>query len=329
MKISNIKASISEVELLNIIKEYVEVEGLYIDKLEINSLIKVQGRYKFNFEIPFTAEIGIGNVHENKVSVQFFHVKIRKIGIGKVIQNIAIKAILKKFAKYGITMEGDFLEVDINSISKFIPYTYFTLVGVTLKEKHVEVTLEDLIYSQDKETFDFKEEEKIKFKYEIKAKDTYSKLRGEVEGKLPDKLKPLVEYLLLLPDIIALLFRLFRDKRVKFKNKLIIGGILAYFVSPIALIADFIPIIGEIDELAVAFLGLNTLINDIPEEIILDNWQGKENIIYSVKQATKYISKLVGGSNVNKVVSFITAKAAGRITAKVTDHIKEKKVEER
>jgi len=316
MKISNIKASITETELLNIINEYVEVEGLSIDKLEITTLIRVQGSYKLALEIPFTAEIGIGNVHDNKVSVQLFHVKIRKLGIARAIQKLAIKAILKKFSKFGLAVEGDSIEVDINIISKLIPYTYFTLVGVTLKDREIEVSLDDVIYSQDKETFDFKDEERVKFKYDIKTKDTYTKLRKRFEGKLPDNLKPLVEYLLLLPDIIALLFRLFRDKRVKLKNKLIIGGILAYFVSPISLIPDFIPVIGEMDDLAVGFFGLNTLINDIPEEIILENWQGKADIIVSVKQATKYITKLVGVSNVNKVVGFMTAKALAHKTAK-------------
>jgi uncharacterized membrane protein YkvA (DUF1232 family) len=309
MKISSINASITEIELLNIINEYVKVEGLSIDKLDISSLIKIQGRYKLAIEIPFIAEIGIGNVHDNKVSVQLFHIKISKLGIPRAIGKIAIKAILKQFEKFGLDAEGDFIEVDINIISKLIPYVCFTVVGVTLKDKMIEVALEDLIYSQDKETYDFKDEENIKTKYNIKLKDTYTKLRSQAQGKLPDNLKPLIDYLMLLPDIIALLFRLFRDKRVKLRNKLVIGGILAYFVSPISIIPDCIPVIGEMDDLAVAFFGLNTLMNDIPKEIILDNWQGKEDIILYAKEGVKYISMLVGSNNVKKVVSFISDKA--------------------
>jgi len=96
--------------------------------------------------------------------------------------------------------------------------------------------------------------------------------------------------------------RLFKDKRVKLDVKIKVAGILAYLASPIDIMPDFIPMVGKVDDVAIAFFGLNSIINEIPEEIILQNWQGKENIIVTVREAVNYISVAVGSENVSKLL---------------------------
>jgi uncharacterized membrane protein YkvA (DUF1232 family) len=101
------------------------------------------------------------------------------------------------------------------------------------------------------------------------------------------------------------LWRLFKDKRVELKTKVLVGGIIAYIASPIDLLPDFIPMIGKIDDVAVVFFAMNKIINEVPEEVILANWTGKEDIIKIVKEAVAFISKLVGGQNVAKLLGYI------------------------
>lgn len=135
-----------------------------------------------------------------------------------------------------------------------------------------------------------------------KIEDGYSKVRNKVIDKVPDKYDQVVLYAMILPDIMALLWRLFRDKRVNVKVKMMVGGVIAYLASPLDIIG-FIPFVGQISDMAIAFFGLNAIINEVPEEIILQNWQGKEDIILLTKEAVACISQVVGSQNVGKLLS--------------------------
>ncbi|MCX6742036.1 MAG: YkvA family protein [Candidatus Pacearchaeota archaeon] len=60
------------------------------------------------------------------------------------------------------------------------------------------------------------------------------------------------------------------DKRVPFFSKALLGFSLAYFVSPIDLIPDFIPVLGQIDDLilvpATAFIAIKFIPKNVYEE---------------------------------------------------------------
>lgn len=302
MKITAVKAVLTSQDLLGILKEYVVVEGLKFDKIEINELITVYGSYKKGITIPFKAQVGIGNIIENTVNLKIFNINVMKIGVLSLVKNLALKTSLKDFYDIGIKVSKDNVAVNLGIISKLVPYVYFKLNKVNVKSDTVEVELEEVIYAKNKDTIKFE-----KSKKEVKdfIKDKYSNLRQKVEEKVPDKYEKLAEYALIIPDIVVLFYRLFRDKRIGIKNKLLIGGITAYLASPIDILPDFIPFIGKIDDIAIAFFGLNTIINEVPENIILENWQGEEDIIFMVKEAVRYISQVVGVKNVDKLINFI------------------------
>ncbi len=302
MKITAVKAILTSQDLLGILKEYVVVDGLKFDKIEINELITIYGSYKKGITIPFKAQIGIGNIMENTVNLKIFNINVMKIGVLSSLKNLALKKSLKDFYDIGIKVDKDNIAVNLGAISKLIPYVYFKLDKINIKMDAIEVELEQVIYAKNKDTVKF---EKNKKETKDFTKDKYSKLRHKMKKKIPDKYEKLAEYAMIVPDIIALFYRLFRDKRIGIKNKLLIGGITAYLVSPIDILPDFIPFIGQIDDIAIAFFGLNTIINEVPENIILENWQGEKNIILTVKEGVKYISSIVGVKNVEKLVNFI------------------------
>jgi len=60
-----------------------------------------------------------------------------------------------------------------------------------------------------------------------------------------------------------------RDDRVPIPAKIIIGLVVAYAVSPIDLIPDFIPFIGYLDDLLLLPLGIWLAIRFVPQEV----WQ--------------------------------------------------------
>jgi uncharacterized membrane protein YkvA (DUF1232 family) len=60
-----------------------------------------------------------------------------------------------------------------------------------------------------------------------------------------------------------------RDDRVPIPAKIIIGLVVAYAVSPIDLIPDFIPFLGYLDDLLLLPLGIWLAIRLVPQEV----WQ--------------------------------------------------------
>lgn len=70
-------------------------------------------------------------------------------------------------------------------------------------------------------------------------------------------------------DLIALSLAT-RDPRTPWYAKLIIAGCVAYALSPVDVIPDFIPVLGLVDELIFIPLALALAIRFIPDEVLAD-----------------------------------------------------------
>ncbi len=77
-------------------------------------------------------------------------------------------------------------------------------------------------------------------------------------------------------EILALYFA-YQDPRLKLLPKLIIVSTVAYALSPIDLIPDFIPILGYLDDLIILPLMISLSIKLIPIEIIEESRIKAEN----------------------------------------------------
>ncbi|MFL5577370.1 MAG: YkvA family protein [Gemmatimonadaceae bacterium] len=77
-----------------------------------------------------------------------------------------------------------------------------------------------------------------------------------------------------IPNYLKLLFGLMRDPRVSMLDKLLVGGAIAYIISPIDLIPDFIPFLGEVDDVFLLLTALQRLISHAGRLVVLDHWAG-------------------------------------------------------
>jgi uncharacterized membrane protein YkvA (DUF1232 family) len=84
----------------------------------------------------------------------------------------------------------------------------------------------------------------------------------------PRNMNEAVETVRKLPTYARLIWGLARDPRVPVQQKLVLGGMAAYLAFPIDIIPDFIPVIGELDDLAVLVLGLNWFITNAPADVV-------------------------------------------------------------
>ena len=105
----------------------------------------------------------------------------------------------------------------------------------------------------------------------------------------------LKEYLLLAPRLIKLLWRLTRDPRVPARSKATLILLGAYLVSPIDLIPDAIPGLGQMDDLFVAAFALDQILNRVPDQVVLDHWDGDEDVLQVVRQILDISTGMVPG----------------------------------
>ena len=81
-------------------------------------------------------------------------------------------------------------------------------------------------------------------------------------------------YMKQLPAYLRLLGGLLTDRRVSAVDKLLVAGAMAYIAMPIDLIPDFIPFIGEVDDVFILILALQRLIGNAGRNVLLSHWTG-------------------------------------------------------
>ena len=64
----------------------------------------------------------------------------------------------------------------------------------------------------------------------------------------------------LVPDCVVLFKRLLTDPRVDWWRKAVLVAVIAYVVSPIVLVPDFIPIAGQLDDAILVVLAIRVLL---------------------------------------------------------------------
>ena len=80
--------------------------------------------------------------------------------------------------------------------------------------------------------------------------------------------KAALEMMRKMPAYARLVWALARDPRVPTQQKLVLGAVAAYLVFPIDIIPDFIPVIGQLDDLGVLIFGLDFFIRNAPKEVV-------------------------------------------------------------
>jgi len=127
--------------------------------------------------------------------------------------------------------------------------------------------------------------------------DFYQQMRDSIQIWLKGKgvNYQFADYLLAAPDLFHLLCKLAIDKEVPVSEKAKLTGAIVYFISPL----DFLPeaLIGPLgyaDDVAMAALALNSLINKTNPEIVRRHWAGDKDILDFVQQILQVAEEMVG-----------------------------------
>jgi uncharacterized membrane protein YkvA (DUF1232 family) len=85
---------------------------------------------------------------------------------------------------------------------------------------------------------------------------------------------PLRALLGIVPDLVRLLRSLVSDRSVPLDVRLVLIGLLAWILSPIDLIPDFIPVLGPLDDVVVAVVAMRYVRRRVGVENLRQRWSG-------------------------------------------------------
>ncbi|HEU4641726.1 MAG TPA: YkvA family protein [Gemmatimonadaceae bacterium] len=77
-----------------------------------------------------------------------------------------------------------------------------------------------------------------------------------------------------IPAYLRLLGGLLTDRRVAGMDKLLVAGAIAYIVMPVDIVPDFIPFVGQVDDIYLLVLALQRLISHAGPRVLHDHWSG-------------------------------------------------------
>ena len=85
-----------------------------------------------------------------------------------------------------------------------------------------------------------------------------------------------------IPDCLVLLRRLIGDERIPRRRKLALVALVVYLSIPIDLVPDFIPVVGQLDDVIIAALALRYALRSGGPDLLTQHWPGPDQSLQAV-----------------------------------------------
>ncbi len=83
------------------------------------------------------------------------------------------------------------------------------------------------------------------------------------------------------------------DQRIPLQNRVVLGSLLLYLMTPLDLIPDFIPILGWLDDAFVTLIILDYIFNSADTDLILEHYPWNKHNFNKMKGHVERLSWLV------------------------------------
>lgn len=131
-----------------------------------------------------------------------------------------------------------------------------------------------------------------------RANRFYDRIRNSIHDYLEKKENAAATaglFLLLVPDVFMLLWRLLRDPRVVGRDKVLLGSAVVYYFSPFDLIPEaFLGPMGFVDDLVFGVFVLNRLLASTDPQVLREHWSGSEDVLQMLRRVTAGADNLLG-----------------------------------
>jgi uncharacterized membrane protein YkvA (DUF1232 family) len=133
----------------------------------------------------------------------------------------------------------------------------------------------------------------------------YDRIRNTIQRYIDNKgalVGKTAAFLLLVPDVFILLWRLTSDARVNGKDKVLLGSAVAYYVMPFDLLPEAIlgPV-GYLDDLVFGVYVLNKILGSVDASILREHWSGTDDVLDTIQNVLNAAESLVGAELVGRI----------------------------
>jgi uncharacterized membrane protein YkvA (DUF1232 family) len=98
------------------------------------------------------------------------------------------------------------------------------------------------------------------------------------------------ELLRMLPDLARLIGRIAGDPALPRAAKIALVAAAAYLVTPLDLIPDFVPFLGILDDVLLAAVIVDGLLNHVDRALVLRYWPGDQGSLERVAGAARWLA---------------------------------------
>lgn len=141
-------------------------------------------------------------------------------------------------------------------------------------------------------------------------KERKTKLKRREKSELKGRIRT---FIMFLPNMVMLMGRLLRDARVPTAEKALFAAAIVYVISPIDLIPDVFPFIGQVDDLYVVALVLLRLVNRTDESVVRQHWRGGGDIVALAESIANIAPKFLPKRISRVITSNVELAPAGKI----------------
>ena len=99
--------------------------------------------------------------------------------------------------------------------------------------------------------------------------------------------------LLVLPRLVRMIASLITDRDVPVAAKVALAAVAVYLASPVDLIPDFIPLLGFLDDVLLAAIVVDGLLNHLDRSFVLKYWPGDVASLDAVAGVARKLSRWV------------------------------------
>lgn len=287
-----------------------EVAGLSLEDGAIAARLKVSGD-----RLPMAVTV------ELRLTVR--RVSGTEVEAGVAIANMPLvpgfikeMALARAFEALPGTYQNGVLLVDVTEALDHLPVS-FQIETVEIKPEGVRVVLRDVAaYPVDPGVLAESEptalvpvpstEEARLPEHQGYYQELRQKMTSFAAENAPKWVQPLLPWVLAIPDFFVLAVRLTKDERVPAMAKVIAGVVTAYFITPIDLIPDVFPLMGQVDDVAVALFALEQIGQRVPAELIQEHWPGEGKVLDLVREGTQLFSKALPGKMLTTIRRLIS-----------------------
>ena len=93
-----------------------------------------------------------------------------------------------------------------------------------------------------------------------------------------------------LPNLLRLIARLVTDPTLPRAAKIALAAAMVYLASPLDLVPDFIPLLGYLDDLMLAAVLVDGLLNYVDRALVLKYWPGTADSLERIARAARMLA---------------------------------------